>query len=260
MEKRIQLNNYALNVQFLGTEFSDESAKPVLIFLHEALGSIVQWKLFPFHLCQATQLSGMVIERSGHGKSDPLQQLRTINYLHEYTYELHDVLRELLPLKKKIILVGHSDGGTIALLYAHLFPENVQKIITIAAHTFVEPETVNGIPPTVAAYENGKLDGLKHIHGTKSDALFYAWANTWLSEDFYSWDIRQEITGVNTPVLAIQGQNDQYGTVKQLASIQNAIPNTQLAVLGDCAHHPHLEKQSEVIELIARFLAKKTTQ
>ncbi|MDH4473582.1 MAG: alpha/beta hydrolase [Fluviicola sp.] len=254
MEKRIQLSKYSLNVQFIGTEFSDESSKPVLIFLHEALGSIIQWKLFPVQLCQKTQLPGIVIERSGHGKSDPLQHPRTKNYLHEYTYELHEALRELLPLKKKIILIGHSDGGTIALLYGSLFPENLQKTITIAAHTFVEPETVNGIPPTVTAYEHGKLDGLKHIHGEKTDALFYSWANTWLSDEFYSWDIRQEISGLHCSVLAIQGQNDQYGTVLQLESIREAIPTTQIAVLADCAHHPHLEKQSEVIELVAGFL------
>ena len=176
------------------------------------------------------------------------------NYLHEYTYELQEVLRELLPLNKQIILIGHSDGGTIALLFGSLFPENLQKIVTIAAHTFVETETLNGIPPTVTAYENGKLDGLKRIHGSKTDELFYAWANTWLSYEFYSWDIRQEISGLQCPVLAIQGQNDQYGTVLQLESILEAIPNTQLAFLPDCAHHPHLEKQAEVIELIAGFL------
>ncbi|MES2555106.1 MAG: alpha/beta hydrolase [Bacteroidota bacterium] len=255
MEKRIQLSNYALNVQFIGTEFSDETAKPVLVFLHEALGSIVQWKLFPVNLCNETKLPGIVIERSGHGKSDSLQHPRTKNYLHEYTYELREVLRELLPLNKQVILVGHSDGGTIALLYGSLYPENLQKIITIAAHTFVEPETVNGIPPTVTAYENGKLDGLKRIHGSKTDELFYAWANTWLSDDFYSWDIRKEITSVCCPVLAIQGQNDQYGTVLQLESIQEAIPDTQLALLSDCAHHPHLEKQTEVIALVTGFLA-----
>lgn len=257
MEKRIQLSKSALNVQFIGTEFSDETDKPVLIFLHEALGSVVQWKLFPSNLCNATRLPGIVIERSGHGKSDPMQHQRTKNYLHEYTYELRDVLRELLPLNKQLILVGHSDGGTIALIYASLFPKNLSSIITIAAHTFVEPETVSGIPPTVAAYESGKLDGLKRIHGPKTDELFYAWANTWRSDDFYSWDIRKEITSVRCPVLAIQGHNDQYGTVLQLESIQQAIPNTQLALLPDCAHHPHLEKQAEVIDLIAGFLASK---
>lgn len=254
MEKRIQLSKYALNVQFIGTEFSDESTKPVLIFLHEALGSIIQWKLFPLQLCQKTQLPGIVIERSGHGKSDPLQHPRTKNYLHEYTYELQEALRELLPLKKQIILVGHSDGGTIALLYGSLFPENLQKIIAIAAHTFVEPETLNGIPPTVTAYENGKLDGLKRIHGDKTDTLFYAWANTWRSDEFYDWDIRKEITAVQCPVLAVQGQNDQYGTALQLESILEAIPTAQLALLHDCAHHPHLEKQAEVVDLIAGFL------
>lgn len=254
MEKRIQLSKYALNVQFIGTEFSDESTKPVLIFLHEALGSIIQWKLFPVQLCQKTQLPGIVIERSGHGKSDPLQHPRTKNYLHEYTYELQEALRELLPLKKQIILVGHSDGGTIALLYGSFFCENLQKIISIAAHTFVEPETLQGIPPTVTAYENGKLDGLKRIHGEKTDALFHAWANTWRSDEFYDWNIRQEITDVQCPVLAIQGQNDQYGTALQLESILEAIPTAQLALLSDCAHHPHLEKQAEVVELIAGFL------
>jgi pimeloyl-ACP methyl ester carboxylesterase len=253
MEKRIRLSSHSVNVQFLGSGHG-QTPKPVLIFLHEALGSIVQWKQFPFELCERTGLPGIVIERRGHGKSDPLTQQRTADYLHAYTDELQEVLKELLPLNTPVILIGHSDGGTIALLFARFFPKNVTAIVTMAAHTFVEPETLAGIHPAVTAYENGKLEGLKRIHGDKTDDLFYAWADTWRAPFFTGWDIREEIKGIQCPALIMQGTNDQYGTFAQVESIAAALTNAQTFLVTDCGHHPHLEKPSEVLAETERFI------
>lgn len=254
MEKRIRLNDYAVNVQFIQPQAVQNG--PVLIFLHEALGSIVQWRQFPSLLCQQQQLSGLVIERRGHGQSDQMNAPRTKTYLHDYAEELHAVLEEVYPLGKSFILVGHSDGASIALIYASRYPKNVSAIISMAAHTFVENETLAGIPPAVAAFENGKLDGLKRIHGEKTDVLFYAWANIWQSTEFRDWDIREEIFAIRCPVLAIQGMNDQYGTPEQVTSIQKNVTQVTTAILPDCGHHPHLEKQADVLELTHNFLRK----
>jgi pimeloyl-ACP methyl ester carboxylesterase len=254
MEKRIRLTTHSVNVQFIGSDHG-QNRKPVLIFLHEALGSIVQWKQFPADLCRIAELPGIVIERQGHGKSDPLTAPRTENYLHEYTFELNDVLPEVLPLNTPVILVGHSDGGTIALLYAALFPKNVKAIVTMAAHVFVEPETLAGIDPAVAAWKNGKLDGLKRIHGEKTGMLFHAWADTWRAEFFRSWNITGEITGVSCPALILQGTGDQYGTDAQVTAIAQAIPDAETVLIKDCGHHPHLEKPAEVLEAAGAFLS-----
>lgn len=200
------------------------------------------------------RLPGIVIERQGHGASDPLTEPRTERYLHEYTFELKAVIDELFPSGKPLILVGHSDGGTIALLFARLFPKNIRTIVTMAAHVMVEPETLAGIAPAVEAYKAGKLDGLKRIHGDKAETLFYAWADTWKADFFSGWDIRSELTGIHCPALILQGENDQYGTVAQVDAIVERIPGALKAMIGDCGHHPHLEKTEAVLEIVAGFI------
>lgn len=253
MEKNIRLTTHSVNVRFIGSDHG-QGGRPVLIFLHEALGSIVQWKQFPADLCRNTALPGIVIERQGHGKSDPLHETRTERYLHNYTFELREVLSEVLPLNTPVILIGHSDGGTIALLYAALFPKNVRAIVTMAAHVFVEPETLAGIGPAVSAYESGKLDGLKRIHGDKAENLFYAWADTWRADFFRDWNITDEIGNTGCPALIMQGTNDQYGTPAQVAAIAKVLPHARTVFIKDCGHHPHLERPEDVTEAIVRFL------
>jgi pimeloyl-ACP methyl ester carboxylesterase len=250
MEKRIQLKTHAVNVKWIAR---GESLNTVVVFLHEALGSVVQWKTFPEELCRELGLPGLVIERQGHGKSDPLSQPRDAQYLHDYTFDLKETLDEALPAGTKVLLIGHSDGGTIGLLYAKLFPKNVTGLVTMAAHTFVEPETLAGIAPAVDAFEQGKLDGLYRIHGDKTKELFYAWADTWRAPFFQSWDIRKEIAGITVPVLALQGSNDQYGTEEQLKCIAAAGNKIETILIKNCGHHPHIEKKDEVIRIIGRW-------
>lgn len=250
MEKRIQLKTHAINVKWIAC---GESVDTVVIFLHEALGSIVQWKTFPEELCRELGLPGLVIERQGHGKSDPLATPRDARYLHDYMFELKDILDEALPVGTKMLLIGHSDGGTIGLLFAKFFPKNITRLVTMAAHTFVEPETIAGIAPAVAAFEQGKLDGLYRIHGDKTTELFYAWADTWRAPFFRSWDIREEITGITIPVLALQGSDDQYGTEEQLRSITAAGSQVETTLIKNCGHHPHIEKKEDVIRIIGQW-------
>ena len=253
MEKIIRLEAKEINIQWISPG-SLKDSKPVLIFLHEALGSIIQWKAFPSELCHSFNLPGIVIERTGHGKSSALVGERDIHYLHHYADETAAVLREILNPNQKIILVGHSDGGSIALILAARNRRNLQAVITMAAHTFVEDETLTGIHPAIEAFEAGKLDGLYKIHGDKTKTLFYAWATTWLTPTFKSWDIREEIKSISIPILAIQGKEDQYGTEEQVNSIVLNKENRKGAIIPACGHHPHLEKKETVIREIENWL------
>ncbi len=256
MEKQVHLSDRTIHIQLINHPLITES-KPILVFLHEALGSIIQWKSFPMDLCNSLNLSGVVIERSGHGKSSPLVGERDRNYLHQYADETIQVLLEILNPNQKIILVGHSDGGSISLLLGSKGLKNLQAVVTMAAHTFVEPETLAGIHPAIEAFKNGKLNGLYKIHGDKTEALFYAWANTWLSPGFKSWDIRDEIQDFKQPVLAIQGLNDQYGTEEQVNSIVDGHSNRVGKMVPACGHHPHLEKSKEMVDLISDWISKQ---
>nr|WP_294859850.1 alpha/beta hydrolase [uncultured Fluviicola sp.] len=253
MEKLIRIRSKEINTQWINTSVLGES-RPLLVFLHEALGSIIQWKTFPSELCNSLNLPGIVIERSGHGKSSALTEERNIHYLHRYADETQEVLQEILNPNQKIILIGHSDGGSIALILAARKMKNIQGIITMAAHTFVEEETLAGIYPTIEAFEAGKLNGLYKIHGEKTPPLFYAWANTWLDPAFKSWDIRNEIKSIQIPVLAVQGKGDQYGTEKQVNSIVRNNPNRKGIMIPGCGHHPHLEKKESLIREIENWL------
>lgn len=253
--KIVQLsNNTSLAVQPIYTT-TNQDENVIIIFLHEALGSIPQWKAFPQELCDALHLNGIVYERQGHGNSSPLSESRNEMYLHDYAYkELPTLLNTILSPDKKVILVGHSDGASIALLFAACNPKKVVGIISMAAHVIVEEVTLHGIAPAVKAFENKKLEGLRKYHGEKTDDLFYAWAKTWNHPSFRDWNICNELKTINCPVLAIQGENDQYGTETQLLLIQENIPHkTTLELIKNCGHHPHLEQATTVIDLIKEW-------
>jgi pimeloyl-ACP methyl ester carboxylesterase len=228
----------------------------IIIFLHEALGSIPQWRNFPEECCKKLGMNGIVYERQGHGNSSGLLSDRTDSYLHEYALkELPRLIDNLVPPTTKLVLIGHSDGGSIALIYAAHYSKRVAACITMAGHVINEPETIAGIQPAVKAYEDGKLDKLQVYHRDKTDTLFYAWANTWKRPSFAQWNICKEITCIIAPVLAIQGQSDQYGTIRQLELIQeNVSGNSEIHFIPNCGHHPHLEKGTDVISIIGRFL------
>ena len=249
---KVAVNNIELNYITL-KPFDLISDDIILLFLHEALGSIAQWKEFPQKLCEKTGLNGIVYERQGHGNSSPFTSERTHRYLHNYAFEeLPVFIQKAIPSNKKIILIGHSDGGTIALLYSHKYPEQISGIITMAAHVVNESQTIAGIAPAVDAYKKGKLAGLSKYHGEKTESLFYAWANTWNSSNFLNWNILSEI-GSDHPYLCIQGMDDQYGTIEQLRLIQTKT-NASLVMLENCGHQPHIEQTESIILLMTNFI------
>lgn len=256
--QQIQLHNKSLAAQTIRVD-QNRNETIILVFLHEALGSIGQWKAFPEQLCKKLQLDGFVYEREGHGLSSTFTKERTVNYLHDYAWnELNELIETAFSRDKKIILIGHSDGGTIALLYAARFPKNIVACITMAAHVINEPETVAGIEPAINAFKSGKLVGLHKYHGAQTEALFYAWANTWKSAEFKEWNICADIEPIRCSVLAIQGINDQYGTEKQLELIKtNVSGKVKTVMLPTCGHHPHLEVPNLVLIEIQQFLEEE---
>ncbi|MFT5860088.1 MAG: pimeloyl-ACP methyl ester carboxylesterase [Flavobacteriaceae bacterium] len=253
---KVALENIELHYEEILPDKLDSSST-ILLFLHEALGSIPQWKKFPETLCSALSLKGIVYERQGHGGSSKFTEKRSATYLHDYALqELPSFINATFPADQTFILVGHSDGGSIALLYANHYPDRVLGLITMAAHVINEPETIKGIYPAVAAYKAGKLNGLKKYHGDKTNDLFYAWANIWRDSSFSDWDISSEIGG-SMPSIFMQGADDQYGTVKQLEIIQSKHSYAEIHLIHNCGHHPHLEQSEVVIQQIYAWRVSK---
>lgn len=234
-----------------------DPSRPVLVFLHEGLGSIEMWKEFPEKLCRATGCSGLVFDREGYGGSSALTDIRDDDYLHEYAYqELPEVLAELIP-DKPYILIGHSDGGSIALLHAAQRPEYLKGVITEAAHIFVEDVTLEGIRVATDAYAAGKLAGLNKYHGDKTDQIFRAWSDTWLKPSFAKWNIEQDLSKIDVKTLAIQGADDQYATDHHVLAIQSGIgPHAEAVILPNCAHTPHREQPDATLALMQQFIAE----
>jgi len=156
---------------------------------------------------------------------------------------------------KNIILYGHSDGGSIALIFGAKYPNLIHLIITEAAHVFVEQVTLDGIKPTEIAFKEGKLNGLKKYHGERFKDVFYAWVNIWNHPSFLEWTIETELKNIICPQLSIQGLNDQYGTLKQIESIRyHTKGNTTIFTPANCGHAPFKEKRNEVMEKVIIFI------
>ena len=199
-----------------------DPAKPCLVFLHEGLGCCAMWKDFPAQLCQATGCRGLLYDRHGYGQSSPLAARRQLHYLHDYALcELPQVLAALLPGQDHF-LIGHSDGGSIALIYAAQQPPRLRGIITEAAHVFVEGITLDGIRVADAAFGEGKLRALAKYHGDKTETIFKAWSDTWLSYGFQFWNIEYLLPSVECPALVVQGSEDQYGSAAQVDTHRGA--------------------------------------
>lgn len=237
------------------TLIDGDPQRPWLVFLHEALGCSAMWGDFPQRLCAATGCRGLLYDRRGHGQSAPLTRPRTLHYLHEAALqELPAVLEALIP-GQPYIVVGHSDGGSIALLHAAERPPLLRGAITAAAHVFVEPMTLDGIRRAVTAWEAGKLHGLARYHGERSEALFHAWSQTWLSPWFRHWNIEYLLPAIACPLLVMQGRDDQYGSEAQVRAIaEQAGGPTSAALLANCGHIPHREAAEETLAAMADFI------
>ncbi|MDI9570631.1 MAG: alpha/beta hydrolase [Pseudomonadota bacterium] len=232
--------------------------RPWLVFLHEGLGSVGQWRDFPAALCGETGLAGLVYDRWGYGESEACEEMGDSGYLHHEAQESLPQVLDRFDIPRAIF-IGHSDGGSIALIFGATFPERAAGIITEAAHVFVEEITLAGIRAAVAAYEGTDLPArLARYHGARTDLVFRRWSETWLSPPFRAWNIEGLLSRIRCPVLAIQGEEDPYGTSGQVESIVRRISGpAEGLIVPRCGHIPHLQAREETTEAMREFIRRR---
>ncbi|NAW52107.1 alpha/beta fold hydrolase [Elizabethkingia argentiflava] len=231
--------------------------RPFLVFLHDSLGSVELWRDFPRRLAEATQCNLMIYDRWGYGKSQALpSHKRSKHYLEIEA----DTLNQLLSALKidDAILFGHSDGGSIALISAAKFPQRIKAIICEAAHIFVEDITLSGIRNAISAYENTNLpQRLEKYHADKVDKLFKAWTHTWTREDYRDWNIEHFLPQINCPLLFIQGELDEYGTLDQVEKTISQVRGfSEKYIVPQTGHSPHKEVPEVILAASKIFMNK----
>lgn len=226
---------------------------PTIVMLHEGLGSVAHWKDFPSRLAEGTGAGVFIYSRYGHGASDALAEPRAVSYMHR---EAQIVLPEILRKAgiERPLLLGHSDGASIAILYAGMFPDSPAGLILEAPHVFVEDITVTSIAQARARYKETNLPQLLARYHANGDPLFWGWNNIWLDPDFRTWNIESSLDLIRCPVLVLQGDRDEYGTIKQVEAIQRRIPSASTIVLENCRHAPHRDRCEATLLAIGQFL------
>ncbi|KQT26115.1 alpha/beta hydrolase [Chryseobacterium sp. Leaf405] len=254
MEDRIiDVNGKKLYIEY-NNSFKN---KPTVVFLHDSLGCTRLWRDFPTKLAEATQCNILIYDRLGYGKSFPmLSHERKNNYMQSEADLLNDLLNELNI--KETILFGHSDGGTIALIAASKYPEKVKATICEAGHIFVEDVTVNGVKSALQAYRTTNLpERLQKYHGDKVEMMVKAWTEIWLSDRFRSWNIEYLLKNITNPLLFIQGEADEYGTLHQVEkTISQVSGNAEKFIIPNVGHTPHKEIPELILEKSIEFINK----
>ena len=226
-----------------------------IVFLHEGLGSVSLWTQrgidWPRQVCEATGRAGVVYSRRGYGQSDPTPGDLPADYMHREALEVLPALLDALHVEKPVLL-GHSDGATIALLYASEHP--VSACIAMAPHVLVEDVAITAITAARTAFESGGLRDRLARHHADVDGAFWQWNDVWLSEAFRSFDIREECRRITAPLLLIQGLDDEYGTLRQLDEIARAAPHAAQLHLAHCGHSPQRDQPEASRDAVAEFL------
>lgn len=239
----------------------DGNDRPPIVFLHEGLGSVAMWQgragSWPEAICAATGRAGVVWSRRGYGRSDPVPDVRGSgrlkpDYMHHEAWAVLPALLQHLGIARPVLL-GHSDGASIALLHASRFP--VAACIVMAPHVMVEDVSIDSIARARHAYEHGDLRARLARYHADVDCAFWQWNDAWLNPGFRGFDIRGEIRAIQAPLLAIQGVDDGYASMAQLDDIAAALPHTRLLKLPACGHAPHQDQPQAVNAAIADLLA-----
>jgi pimeloyl-ACP methyl ester carboxylesterase len=244
--------NAAIEYRWVGAE---HSSHPTVVFLHEGLGSISMWRDFPERFCEEHGLRGLVFSRVGYGQSTPrpLDVHLQPDYLHEQAWEALPALLSTLGVEQPW-LFGHSDGGSIALLYAARFPERVSGVVVMAPHIFVEDITIEGIRKAKEAYAQTDLKARLARHHKDPESVFRGWNDAWLNPAFRAWNIEAELPKISCPVLAIQGEGDEYGTLEQIHGIARQAPNARALPIAACGHSPHRDQPDAVSRAAGQFI------
>ena len=241
---------------------------PTLVFLHEGLGCVGTWRDFPDRLALATGCGALVYSRMGYGASDPMRGAWSVRFMHDEALEvLPAVLRHFR--LEDVVLFGHSDGASIAIIYAGARPgelsglpepgrgtARVRALVLEAPHVFVEPICIESIARIAREYGKTRLrERLARYHGDNTDSMFRTWTDVWLQPDFRQWNIEEYLPAVDGPVLVVQGEDDEYGTLRQVDTVlTRARGPARSLVLPRCGHSPHSEHPDEVLEAAGRFV------
>jgi pimeloyl-ACP methyl ester carboxylesterase len=230
--------------------------RPTLVLLHEGLGSVSMWRDFPARVATATGCRTLTYSRHGYGRSDVLEEAFKPDFMHR---EARDVLPELLAALdiENPVLVGHSDGASIALLHAGDRCNTVAGLVVMAPHCFVEDISIRSIEAAKVAFETTDLPEKLAKYHRDARRTFHGWNDIWLDPDFRSWNIEDCLPHIRCPILAIQGVDDEYGTMAQIEAIAaqaSSSPGVELLKLADCRHSPHRDQTLAVIDAIGRFI------
>lgn len=233
-----------------------EPADHALVFLHEGLGSVSLWRDFPAQVAAATNLPALVFSRAGYGGSSPVTVPRPLDYLEREAREILPLVLDAAAISSAI-LIGHSDGASIALVHAALDDRHrVQGVVAMAPHTFVEDVCIDAIAQVAEAYDNGDLRArlLRH-HGANVDCAFLGWGRAWLDPAFKAMDLRSYLPRLQVPVLVIQGEDDEYATLAQVDVVVSDVGGVaESLVLPQCGHSPQRDRPEAVVAAIAEFI------
>jgi pimeloyl-ACP methyl ester carboxylesterase len=239
-----------IEYQWCNANLSDA---PLMVFLHEGLGSVAMWRDYPQQLCDALGVRGLVYSRPGYGQSTPraADEHWAPDFMHRQAHQVLPALLLILGETEAPWLFGHSDGGSIALLYAAR--HDTAGVMVLAPHILVEDVSIQSIALAKEAYEAKDLrQRLARFHADV-DSAFWGWNKIWLSPEFRSWSIVRELSTISCPLLAIQGVEDAYGTLVQIRDIQHHVAQTQLLVLDSCGHSPHRDQPQALTQACKRF-------
>ncbi len=230
---------------------------PTLVFLHEGLGSVALWKGCPAEVAAATGSKALVYSRYGYGKSDKMSASREVDYMHREALQVLPEVLDQLDIGEPV-LVGHSDGASIALIHAGAGKRPVRGVVAMAPHVFVEDVTVESIAQAKTAFETTDLAERLGRYHDDVQSTFRGWNDIWLHPDFRRWNIETYLPGIRCPVLLIQGEDDQYGTAAQLDAIAGQVSGAiETLMLAGCAHSPHQSAQKgAALAAIATFVRK----
>lgn len=254
----VNVNSKSIYCKFINKHFLTKD-KPILVFLHEGLGCSEQWKNFPEKLSAELNLTAFMYDRYGYGKSQKITEERKVDYLESEAAEIMPELFQKVGLENhKKIIFGHSDGGSIAIVYASLFPEDTLAIITEAAHVFIDEVTKKGLQEAYDLYYNTDFrEKLRKYHGSNTESMAESWLSLWLQPKMLKWNIEHYISGISCPVLAIQGTEDNFGNYSQLESIHSkSSGKSEILYIPNCGHIPHHQARDIVLEKCITFISK----
>lgn len=228
---------------------------PTIVFLHEGLGCLSMWRDFPDRLALATGCGALVYSRLGYGASDPVPGQRSVRFMHQEALEVLPAVIDRFQLQQ-VVLFGHSDGASIAVVYAGARLGAVRALVLEAPHVFVEPVCVESIARIAQAYETTRLrKRLERYHGDNTDSMFRTWTDVWLRPEFRKWNIEEYLPSIESPVLAVQGEDDEYGTIRQVEAVVTQVSGpARSLVLARCGHSPHSDQPDAVLEAAGRFV------